>query len=62
MHLYLATELVRASGDRLGPDEDETLELVRLPWPEAVVAAERGEIVDGKTLIGILLVARRLGG
>jgi len=62
MHLYLATGLVPASGERLGPDEDETLELVRLPWSEAVAAAERGEIVDAKTLIGILLVARRLRG
>lgn len=62
MHLYLATGLAPASGERLGPDEDEALELVRLPWPDAVAAAERGGIVDAKTMVGILLVARRLGG
>jgi ADP-ribose pyrophosphatase len=35
MHLYLATGLQPAVDGRLGPDEDEQLELTRLPWPEA---------------------------
>ena len=60
MVLYLATELVPADGDRLGPDEDEDLELVRLPWREALAAAERGEIHDAKTLVGLLWLARRM--
>ena len=59
--LYLATDLVPAGPDRLDPDEDEALELVRLPWPEAVAAAERGEINDAKSLVGILWLARRPG-
>jgi len=59
--LYLATDLVPAGPDRLEPDEDEALELVRLPWREAVAAAERGEINDAKSLVGILWLARRLG-
>ncbi len=42
MHLYLATGLRPAGTDRRGPDEDEALELVRLPWREAVAAAEAG--------------------
>ena len=62
MTLYLATGLTPADGDRLGPDEDEDLELVRLPWREAVAAAERGEIVDAKSLVGLLWLARRLEG
>ncbi len=60
MTLYLATGLTPADGNRLGPDEDEALELVRLPWREAVAAAERGEIVDAKSLVGLLWLARRL--
>jgi ADP-ribose pyrophosphatase len=60
MFLYLATDLVPATGDRLGPDEDEALELVRLPWRDAVAAAERGEIGDAKSLVGLLWLARRL--
>jgi ADP-ribose pyrophosphatase len=60
MFLYLATDLVEAGPDRLDPDEDEALELVRLPWREAVEAAERGEIEDAKSLVGILWLARRM--
>jgi ADP-ribose pyrophosphatase len=58
--LYLATDLVPAGPDRLHPDEDEALELVRLPWPEAIAAAERGEVNDAKSLVGILWLARRM--
>jgi ADP-ribose pyrophosphatase len=62
MYLYLATELVVAGDGALGPDEDEALQLVRLPWREAVAAAERGQIHDAKTLVGLLWLARRLEG
>ena len=61
MHLYLATSLVEAGHDRLAPDADEALALVRLPLAAALAALERGEIHDAKTLIGILLVGRRRG-
>jgi ADP-ribose pyrophosphatase len=60
MILYLATDLAPADEERLGPDEDEALELVRMPWGEALAAAERGEIGDAKSLVGIFWVARRL--
>ena len=60
MFLYLATELSPAGDGRLGPDEDEVLELVRMPWRDALAAAERGEIRDAKTLVGLLWIARRL--
>ncbi|HET9346680.1 MAG TPA: NUDIX hydrolase, partial [Candidatus Limnocylindrales bacterium] len=49
MHLYLATELAPAHQDRIGPDEDERLELERRPIADAVEAAERGEIADAKS-------------
>jgi ADP-ribose pyrophosphatase len=58
--LYLATDLAPAGPDRRGPDEDEVLELERLPWREAIGAAERGEIRDAKSLIGISWLARRM--
>ena len=61
MHLYLATDLRPADGDRLGPDEDEHLILERMPWQEAVAAAERGEFRDGKTLVALLWLARLRG-
>jgi ADP-ribose pyrophosphatase len=58
MHLYLATDLAPADADRLGPDEDERLELERLPLAEAIAAAERGEISDGKSLVALLWLDR----
>ena len=58
MHLYLATDLRPAHGDRLGPDEDERLDLVRMPWPDAVAAVERGEICDAKSIVGLFWLAR----
>ena len=57
MHLYLATDLRPADGDRLMPDADEHLLLERMPWREAVAAAERGELRDGKTLVALLWLA-----
>lgn len=57
MHLYLATEL-RPLPEYRGPDTDEYLDLVRLPWREAVAMADRGRIEDAKTLIGLFWLAR----
>lgn len=58
MHLYLATDLTPADGHRLGPDEDEHIELHRVPWRDAVALAEAGDIVDGKSLVGLFRLAR----
>jgi ADP-ribose pyrophosphatase len=60
MHLYLARDLAPADGARLGPDDDERLELEHVPWREAVAAAEGGGIADAKTLVGVLWLARIL--
>lgn len=57
MHLYLATDL-EPLDDYRGPDVDEYLDLVRLPWREAVASAERGGVEDAKTLVGLLWLAR----
>jgi ADP-ribose diphosphatase len=58
MHLYLATDLRPAREDVLQPDEDERLELYPTPFADAVAMAERGEIRDAKTIVGLLWVAR----
>ena len=59
MHLYLAGELAPAGPEgRIGPDEDERLELERVPWRDAVAMAEAGEIADAKSLVGLLRLAR----
>ena len=43
--LYLARDLERGEA---APDEDEFLNVVRLPFSEAVAAAARGEIADSR--------------
>jgi ADP-ribose pyrophosphatase len=61
MHLYLATDLRPADGERLGPDEDEHLLLEKMQWRDAVAAAERGELRDAKTILALLWLARLRG-
>ena len=61
MHLYLATDLRPADEGGLGPDEDERLELRAVPFADAVAMAERGELGDAKSIVGLLLVARLRG-
>ena len=58
MHLYLATDLTPAHEGRLGPDEDERLELRRVPLADAVAMADAGELADAKSIVGLLRVAR----
>jgi hypothetical protein len=59
MYLFLATDLHPAGPERRGPDEDERLELERVPWDAALTMAERGEIADAKSLVGLFWLARR---
>lgn len=58
MHLYLATDLTPADADGLGPDEDERLELRPIPFAEALAMADRGELPDAKSIVGLFRVAR----
>ena len=62
MSLYLATELSVAGDDRRMPEADERLHLVRMPWQDAVAAAERGEIADAKSIVGLFWLGRLRGG
>ena len=59
MHLYLATDLAAADGERLGPDDDEHLLLERMPAGAAVAAAARGEFADAKSLVALLWLGRQ---
>ena len=57
--IYLATGCTDVPDDRQGPEEEHmTVETIRLD--EAVAMVERGEIRDAKTVVGLLLTARRL--
>ena len=58
MWLYLATEMTPTE-QRL--EDDELLEVVRLPLQQALEMITDGEIEDAKTIIGLMLAAPRLG-
>lgn len=55
IHLYLATGL---SQGQCHPDEDEYVDVVRMPLQEAVKAVLSGDLRDGKTALGILMAAQ----
>lgn len=58
MWVYLATGL--SEGQQL-LDDDEVLEIVRIPIAEALEMITSGEIQDAKTIIGLILAAPRVG-
>ena len=58
MWVYLATEL--SEGKQLLED-DEILDIVRLPMADALEMITSGEIQDAKTIIGLMLAAPRVG-
>jgi len=58
MHLYLADGLTAADVGRLGPDEDEHLELERLTLGEALAKVDDGSIADAKSILGLLWLDR----
>ncbi len=61
LHIYLARGLhLHPQGQALEEGE-ASIQLVIVPLKDAVSMIEREEIVDGKTIAGIMLGARKLG-
>jgi ADP-ribose pyrophosphatase len=56
--VFLATELTETA---LRREVDEIIEVVRMPLESALSLVASNEIDDAKTIIGLLLAARRLG-
>jgi ADP-ribose pyrophosphatase len=57
--VFLATDLGETKSAH---ETDEIIEVVRVPLRRALSMIEAGEIEDSKTIIGLLLAARRRGG
>ncbi len=58
LHCYLATDLTP------GPNQlefDEYIEIVTVPWAEAIAMVSRGEIEDAKTIAGLMLAGWHVG-
>ena len=58
MWVYLATALTETE-QRL--EDDEVIEVVRIPFSQALGMITTGEIEDAKTIIGVMLAAPRVG-
>ena len=59
IHVFLATEL---SESVMAADDDENIALERMPLARAVQLIQRGDIKDGKSIVGLLLAADRKYG
>ncbi len=58
LHLYLATGLTPGPNN---PEFDEHIEVITVPWPEAVAMIGRHEIEDAKTIAGLTMAGLHLG-
>ena len=58
MWVYLATEMTKTQQQL---EDDEIVEVVRIPFHQALNMITTGEIEDAKTIIGIMLAAPRVG-
>ena len=58
LHLFIATDLTFGAQN---PDEDEFLEVERVPLATAIAWAQAGALPDAKTQALVLHLARRLG-
>jgi ADP-ribose pyrophosphatase len=58
MWVFLATDLVQTQQQL---EDDEILDVVRVPFSEAILMITDGEIEDAKTIIGLTLAAPRIG-
>lgn len=56
IHIFVGDALTQGEASR---EPDEFLELHSVPLSKAVAMVRSGKIVDGKTVIGLLLAARR---
>lgn len=59
MHLFLARGLEQGEQS---PDEDEFVEVMKVPLDEALRMVDRGEIRDSKSIVGLLTAARYFNG
>ena len=58
LHVFLATDLAPSS---LTGDDDENIEVVRIPLADIPALIASGDICDSKSVAGLLLALERLG-
>ena len=55
MYLFCARRLTRGPAS---PDEDELIQAQLIPFTQTLAMIERGEIIDAKTIVGLMRVGR----
>lgn len=60
VEIFLATGLERGDAQPHGPEED-SMEIVVVPFTEALAMIDDGRLQDSKSVFGILLAAKRYG-
>jgi ADP-ribose pyrophosphatase len=60
LHIFMGTGLEEAPGGRKLEEGEFTMTMTIMPLAEAIAMIERGEIVDGKSIAGILIGERLL--
>ena len=60
LHIYMARQLTESPGGRRLEEGEQTMTMSILPLDDAIAMIERNEIVDGKSICGILLGERIL--
>ncbi len=55
MYLFLARQLTFSAAS---PEDDESIEVEWLPYAQALAKVENGEIVDAKTIVGLMRAAK----
>jgi ADP-ribose pyrophosphatase len=58
MFLFLATQLTAGAAT---PEDDEAIHVEKIPLADALAKIESGEIVDAKSIVGILRVWKLMG-
>jgi len=60
LHIFLASDLKLSPGGHRREEGEQTMTLEIMPLQEAIAMIERREIVDSKTIVGLLMAERKL--
>jgi ADP-ribose pyrophosphatase len=60
LHIFLAQEIIESEKGQALEEGESTIQLMRIPIQAAIHMIEKEEIVDAKTIVGILMTARRM--
>lgn len=61
LHIFLARDIHLSDKGQALEEGETTIALLRIPFARGIEMIERQEIVDGKTIAGILMAAKKLG-